>query len=139
MNEIDDALIPHIKLYAFPESPEFMETLEGELILNAHPTPLEKDSEMLKIPEDAVCLSFQRVSDGQEAPDSPNPRKPGHENLNRNAVFARYITKDDPNFGEGVNLVFAITFDDELVYWIHMGSNFHESTNAQWIVNAMGY
>ena len=33
----------------------------------------------------------------------------------------------------------AITFDDELVYWIHMGSNFHESVDVQWIVNAMGY
>ena len=139
MNEIDDALIPHIKLYAFPESEAFLETLGDQLILNAHTAPLPKDSEMLKIPEDAVCLSFQRVRDGQEAPDSPNPRRPGHENLNKNAVFARYVTKDDPNFAEGVNLVFAITYDEELVYWIHMGSNFHESNDVQWVVNAMGY
>ena len=139
MNEIDEALIPHIKLYAFPESEAFLETLGDQLILNAHTAPLPKDSEMLKIPEDAVCLSFQRVRDGQEAPDSPNPRRPGHENLNKNAVFARYVTKDDPNFAEGVNLVFAITYDEELVYWIHMGSNFHESNDVQWIVNAMGY
>ena len=139
MNEIDDALIPHIKPYAFPESEAFLETLRDQLILNAHTAPLPKDSEMLKIPEDAVCLSFQRVRDGQEAPDSPNPRRPGHENLNKNAVFARYVTKDDPNFAEGVNLVFAITYDEELVYWIHMGSNFHESNDVQWVVNAMGY
>jgi hypothetical protein len=139
MNGIADELIPHIKLYAFPESEEFMATLEGQLILNAHTAPLDKDSPMLTIPEDAVCLTFERVPDGQEAPGSPNPRKPGHENLNKDAVFARYVTKDDPNFGEGVNLVFAITFDDELVYWIHMGSNFHEKNDVTWYVNAMGY
>ena len=139
MNGIADELIPHIKLYAFPESEEFMATLEGQLILNAHTAPLDKDDPMLTIPEDAVCLTFERVPDGQEAPGSPNPRKPGHENLNKDAVFARYVTKDDPNFGEGVNLVFAITFDDELVYWIHMGANFHESVDVTWVVNAMGY
>jgi len=139
MNEIDEALIPHIKLYAFPESDVFLKTLEGQLILNAHPSPLEKDSDMLSIPEDAVCLTFRRVSDGQEAPNSPNPLRPGHENLNRNAVFARYVTKEDPNFGEGVNMVFAITFDDELVYWLHMGANFYESVEVQQIIPAMGY
>ena len=140
MNEIDDALIPHIKLYAFAESEEFMKSLEGQLILNAHTAPFEKDSEMLKIPENAVCLSFERVPDGQEAPNSPNPRKPGHENLNHNAVYARYITKNDPNFSGDANLVFAITFDDELVYWIHMGSHFSEKIEGvTWYVNAMGY
>lgn len=139
MNGIADELIPHIKLYAFPESEEFMATLEGQLILNAHPTPFEAGHPILTIPEDAVCLTFERVPDRQEAPGSPNPRKPGHENLNKDAVFARYVTKDDPHFGEGVNLVFAITFDDELVYWIHMGSNFHEKNDVTWYVNAMGY
>ncbi|MBQ7793444.1 MAG: PT domain-containing protein [Clostridia bacterium] len=139
MNGIDDELIPHIKLYAFPESEEFMATLEGHTILNAHPTPLEQGSEMLTIPEDAVCLTFQRVPDGQEAPNSPNPLKPAHENLNENAVYARYVTKDDPNFGEGVNLVFAITFDDELVYWIHMGSNFSETPTGESISGGMRY
>lgn len=140
MNGIADELIPHIKLYAFPESQEFLDSIKGNTILNAHPTPLAKDSEMLTIPEDAVCLSFERVPDGQEAPNSPNPRKPGHENLNKDAVFARYVTKDDPNFGEGVNLVFAITFDDELVYWIHMGRNFRETLpEIQWFVYALPY
>lgn len=130
MNGIADELIPHIKLYAFPESEEFMATLEGHTILNAHPTPLEQGNEMLTIPENAVCATFQRVPDAQDAPDTPNPYKPGHENLNKDAVYARYVTKDDPNFGKGVNLVFAITFDDELVYWIHMGANFHETVNT---------
>ena len=130
MNGIADELIPHIKLYAFPESEEFMATLEGHTILNAHPTPLEQGNEMLIIPENAVCATFQRVPDAQDAPDTPNPYKPGHENLNKDAVYARYVTKDDPNFGKGVNLVFAITFDDELVYWIHMGANFHETVNT---------
>lgn len=139
MNGIADELIPHIKLYAFPESQEFLDTLEGHTILNAHPTPLEQGNEMLTIPENAVCLTFQRVPDGQEAPNSPNPRKPGHENLNQDAVYARYVTKDDPNFGEGVNLVFAITFDDELVYWIHMGSHFQEKVDTEWIVNVLPY
>lgn len=130
MNGIADELIPHIKLYAFPESEEFMKTLEGHTILNAHPTPFAQGDAMLTIPEDALCLTFERVSDGQEAPNSPNPARPGHENLNKDAVFARYATKDDPNFGKGVNMVFAITFDDELVYWIHMGANFHESVDV---------
>lgn len=130
MNGIADELIPHIKLYAFPESEEFMATLEGHTILNAHPTPFEQGNEMLTIPENAVCATFQRVPDAQDAPDTPNPYKPGHENLNKDAVYARYVTKDDPNFGKGVNLVFAITFDDELVYWIHMGANFHETVNT---------
>ena len=94
---------------------------------------------MLTIPEDAVCLTFQRVPDGEEAPDTPNPYKPGHENLNKDAVFARYVTKDDPNFGEDVNLVFAITFDDELVYWIHMGSNFYRAGEVISNISAMGY
>lgn len=140
MNGIADELIPHIKLYAFPESQEFLDTLKEAPILNVHPTPLAKDSEMLTIPEDAVCLTFERVPDGQEAPNSPNPRRPAHENLNKDAVYARYVTKDDPNFGEGVNLVFAITFDDELVYWIHMGRNFRKKLpEIQWFVYAMGY
>lgn len=140
MNGIADELIPHIKLYAFPESQEFLDSIQGNTILNAHPTPLPKDSKMLTIPEGAVCLTFERVPDGQKAPNSPNPRKPGHENLNKDAVFARYVTKDDPNFGEGVNLVFAITFDDELVYWIHMGRNFRETLpEIQWFIYAMGY
>ena len=130
MNGIADELILHIKLYAFPESEEFMKTLEGHTILNAHPTPFAQGDAMLTIPEDALCLTFERVSDGQEAPNSPNPARPGHENLNKDAVFARYATKDDPNFGKGVNMVFAITFDDELVYWIHMGANFHESVDV---------
>ena len=137
MNGIADELIPHIKLYAFPESEEFMATLEGHTILNAHPTPLEQGSPMLTIPENAVCMTFQRVADGKDAPDTHNPYKPGHGNLNKDAVYARYVTKDDPNFGEGVNLVFAVTFDDELVYWIHMGSNFNESVDAE--IVAMGY
>ena len=139
MNGIDDELIPHIKLYAFPESEEFMDSLGERLILNVHPTPLEQGDAMLTIPEDAVCLTFQRVPDGEEAPDTPNPYKPGHENLNKDAVFARYVTKDDPNFGENVNLVFAITFDDELVYWIHMGSNFYEAGEVISYISAMGY
>jgi hypothetical protein len=121
MNNIDDELIPHIKLYAFPESEEFMATLEDHTILNAHTAPLEQGNAMLTIPEDAVCLTFQRVPDGQEAPNSPNPlivpngsmhNGMVHGNLNKDAVYARYVTKDDPNFGEGVNLVFAITFDE---------------------------
>lgn len=131
MNGIADELIPHIKLYAFPESEAFMKTLEGHTILNVHPTPLEQGNEMLTIPEDALCLTFERVPDGKEAPGDPNPTDPGHENLNKDAVFARYVTKDDPNFGKGVNLVFAITFDDELVYWIHMGANFHEAVKVE--------
>ena len=139
MNGIDDELIPHIKLYAFPESEEFMDSLGERLILNVHPTPLEQGDAMLTIPEDAVCLTFQRVPDGEEAPDTPNPYKPGHENLNKDAVFARYVTKDDPNFGENVNLVFAITFDDELVYWIHMGSNFYRAGEVISNIRAMGY
>lgn len=139
MNGIDQALIPHIKLYAFPEPEEFVRSLEGQLILNAHTGPHEQGSHLLQIPEDAVCLTFQRVPNGQEAPNSPNPLRPGHENLNHNAVYARYVTKDDPNFAPGVNLAFAITFDDELVYWIHMGANFQESVNIQRVIYAMGY
>lgn len=139
MNGIADELIPHIKLYTFPESEEFMASLGEHTILNAHPTPLKQGDAMLTIPEDAVCLTFQRVPDGQEAPNSPNPLKPGHENLNKDAVYARYVTKDDPGFGEGVNLVFAITFDDELVYWIHMGSNFSETSNGESISGGMRY
>ncbi len=139
MNNIDDELIPHIKLYAFPESEEFMATLEGHTIFNAHPTPLEQGNPMLTIPENAVCLSFERVADGKEAPDSPNPLKPGHENLNEGAVYARYVTKDDPNFAKGVNLVFAITFDDELVYWIHMGANFYETYSGESLSGGMRY
>lgn len=140
MNHIADELIPHIKLYAFPESQAFLDSIKGNTILNAHPTPLDKGSEMLTIPEDAVCLTFERVPDGQEAPNSPNPRKPGHENLNKDAVYARYVTKDDPNLVEGVNLVFAITFDDDLVYWIHMGRLYPEPRYvAQWFVNALPY
>ena len=139
MNGIADELIPHIKLYAFPESEEFMDSLGESLVFNIHPTPLERGNPMLTIPEDAVCLTFQRVPDGKEAPGNANPYRPGHENLNKDAVFARYVTKDDPNFGEDVNLVFAITFDDELVYWIHMGSNFYKPGDI--IVNGggMGY
>ena len=138
MNGIEDSLIPHVKLYAFPESDAFLQTLEGQTILDVHPTPFAPGHEMLKIPDDALCLTFQRVSDGQEAPNTPNSRRPGHENLNKDAVYARYVTKNDPNFGEGVNLVFAITYDDELVYWIHMGSNFKETSNAATDV-PMGY
>ena len=148
MNGIADELIPHIKLYAFPESEEFMATLEGHTILNAHTAPLEQGNAMLTIPEDAVCLTFQRVPDGQEAPNSPNPlivpngsmhNGMVHGNLNKDAVYARYVTKDDPNFGEGVNLVFAITFDDELVYWIHMGANFSESVDVEYVTPEMRY
>lgn len=126
MNDIANELIPHIKLYAFPESQAFLDSINGNTILNAHPMPLAKDSEMLTIPENAVCLTFERVKDGQEAPNSPNPTRPGHENLNKDAVYARYVTKDAPNLVEGVNLVFAITFDDDLVYWIHMGRLYPE-------------
>lgn len=143
MNGIADELIPHIKLYAFPESEEFMATLEGHTILNAHPTPLEQGSPMLTIPEDAVCLTFQRVADGEEAPNSPSilkvPKDKMHGSLNKDAVYARYVTKDDPNFGEGVNLVFAITFDDELVYWIHMGANFNETVEVTRVSYDMPY
>ena len=139
MNGIADELIPHIKLYAFPESEAFMKTLEGHTILDVHPTAYPRDHEMLQIPENAVCLSFERVPDGEEAPGSLNPRKPAHENLNKDAVYARYVTKDDPNFGEGVNLVFAITFDDELVYWIHMGSDFHETCSIEYVSGGMRY
>ena len=116
-----------------------MKTLEGHTILNVHPTAYPRDHEMLQIPEDAVCLSFERVPDGEEAPGSLNPRKPAHENLNKDAVYARYVTKDDPNFGEGVNLVFAITFDDELVYWIHMGSDFRETCSIEYVSGGMRY
>ena len=148
MNGIAEELIPHIKLYAFPESEKFMATLEGHTILNAHPTPLKQGDAMLTIPEDAVCLTFQRVPDGQEAPNSPSPLiVPNgtmhngmlHGNLNKDAVYARYVTKDDPNFGEGVNLVFAITFDDELVYWIHMGAHFSESVDIEYVAPEMRY
>jgi hypothetical protein len=148
MNGIADELIPHIKLYAFPESEEFLATLEGHTILNVHTAPLEQGDAMLTIPEDAVCLTFKRVPDGQEAPNSPNPLiVPNgvmhngmlHGNMNKDAVYARYVTKDDPNFGESVNLVFAITFDDELVYWIHMGANFSESVDIEYLAPEMRY
>lgn len=148
MNGIADELIPHIKLYAFPESEEFMATLEGHTILNAHTAPLEQGDAMLTIPEDAVCLTFERVEDGKEAPNTPNPLivpngvvRNGilHGNLNKDAVYARYVTKDDPNFGKGVNLVFAITFDDELVYWIHMGANFNETADVEYVSPEMRY
>ena len=139
MNGVADELIPHIKLYAFPESEAFMKSLEGHTILNVHPTPFEQGNEMLTIPDNAVCLTFERVPDGKEAPNSPNPLKPGHENLNKDAVYARYATKEDPNFGKGVNLVFAITFDEELVYWIHMGANFYEIYNGESISGGMRY
>ena len=94
---------------------------------------------MLTIPEDAVCLEFKRVTDGKEAPGTPNARKPGHENLNKDAVYACYVTKEDPNFGPGVNLVFAITYDEELVYWIHMGANFRETSTVDPNVKVMSY
>ena len=148
MNGIADELIPHIKLYAFPESEEFMATLEGHTILNAHTAPLEQGDAMLTIPENAVCLTFERVKDGHEAPNSPSPlivpngsmhNGMFHGNLNKDAVYARYVTKDDPNFGEGVNMVFAITFDDELVYWIHMGANFSETVDIEYLAPEMRY
>ena len=148
MNGIADELIPHIKLYAFPESEEFMKTLEGHTILNAHTAPLKQGDPMLTIPEDAVCLTFERVPDGKEAPNSPSPlivpegtihNGMPHGSLNKDAVYARYVTKDDPNFGKGVNLVFAITFDDELVYWIHMGANFHETVDVEFLAPEMRY
>lgn len=148
MNGIADELIPHIKLYAFPESEEFMKTLEGHTILNAHTAPLKQGDPMLTIPEDALCLTFERVPDGKEAPNSPSPLLVPegtihdgmpHGSLNKDAVYARYVTKDDPNFGKGVNLVFAITFDDELVYWIHMGANFHETVDVEFLAPEMRY
>ena len=146
MNGIADELIPRIKLYAFPESEEFLASLEDHTILNVHTAPLEQGDAMLTIPENAVCLTFERVKDGHEAPNTPNPlRVPvshngmEHGNLNKDAVYARYVTKDDPNFGEGVNMVFAITFDDELVYWIHMGSNFSETVDIEYVSPDMRY
>ena len=146
MNGIADELIPHIKLYAFPESEAFMATLEGHTILNVHTAPLEQGSSMLTIPENAVCLTFERVQDGHEAPNTPSPlRVPvshngmEHGSMNKDAVYARYVTKDDPNFGEGVNMVFAITFDDELVYWIHMGANFNETVEIEYQSRDMRY
>lgn len=39
MNGIADELIPHIKLYAFPESQEFLDSIQGNTILNAHRAP----------------------------------------------------------------------------------------------------
>ena len=146
MNGIADELIPHIKLYAFPESEEFLASLENHTVLNVHTAPLEQGNAMLTIPENAVCLTFERVQDGHEAPNTPNPLKVPvshngmeHGNLNKDAVYARYVTKDDPNFGEGVNMVFAITFDDELVYWIHMGANFSETVDIEYVSPDMRY
>ena len=146
MNGIADELIPHIKLYAFPESEEFLASLENHTVLNVHTAPLEQGNAMLTILENAVCLTFERVQDGHEAPNTPNPLKVPvshngmeHGNLNKDAVYARYVTKDDPNFGEGVNMVFAITFDDELVYWIHMGANFSETVDIEYVSPDMRY
>lgn len=141
MNNISDDVLSHIKMYAFPEPQEMLDALDGKNIMDVDLQALHLGADWLKIPENAVCMSFQRCRNGGDAPDSPFPYPPAHgANPNYNAVYARYKVSEDPNFDPDAGFVnphyvdqamaFAITYDDEIVYWIHLGSHvFHKDTS----------
>lgn len=149
MNNISDEVLPHVKLYVFPEPQGMLDALGGKNIMDVDLQALHLNADWMEIPENAVCLTFNRCPDGQDAPDSPFPYAPAHgENRNKNAVYARYKVAEDPNVDPSVGfqnphfvdlpMAMAITYDDEIVYWIHLGtrtfhkdpSSFHRYVNA---------
>ena len=141
MNNISDDVLSHIKMYAFPEPQEMLDALDGKSIMDVDQQALHLGADWLKIPENAVCIEFQRCRDGRDAANSPFPYPPAHgQNPNYNAVYARYKVAEDPNFDPDAGILnphyvdqemaLAITYDDEIVYWIHLGSNaFHKQTS----------
>ena len=111
MKQVDKSLLEDIKLYIFKESPEMVNMVqEGTIAI--HTRPLEADSPLLAIPENATCLSFE--------PANPNWDQIGYND--RDVVVARYNMAEDPNFSPVGENVFAITYKDKLVYWIHIPS-----------------
>lgn len=133
MNNISNEVLPHIKLYVFPEPQEVFDALGGRSIMDVDMRELHLGADWLKIPENAVYLDFQRCSNGSDAPNSPHPFHASHgENPNYNAVYARYTVAEDPNVDPDseyldlgyvdLPMAMAVTYDEEIVYWIHLGS-----------------
>ena len=109
MNNVDSSLLPDIKLYVFKESRELVDWI-GENTFGSHIIPLSAEDPMLTIPENATCLTFEKA----------DPNRDELYNMDKNVVVARYNMASDPNFSpEGEN-VYAITYQDKLVYWIHV-------------------
>lgn len=109
MNNVDSSLLPDIKLYIFKESQELVDMI-GENSFGSHILPLPADDPMLTIPENATCLTFEKA----------DPNRDEIFYMDKNVVVARYNMANDPNFSpEGEN-VYAITYQDKLVYWIHV-------------------
>ena len=109
MNNVDSALLPDIKLYIFKESRELVDLI-GENTFGSHIMPLSAEDPRLTIPENATCLTFEKA----------DPNRDEIYRTDKNVVVARYNMAADPNFPpEGEN-VFAITYQDKLVYWIHV-------------------
>lgn len=109
MKQVDKALLPDIKLYIFKESQEMVDLIrEGTMASHTH--PLAADSPLLAIPENATCLTFE-------------PADPNRDQIyyaDRDVVVARYDMSADPNFSPVGENVYAITYRDQLVYWIHV-------------------
>lgn len=119
MKHVDQSLLEDIKLYIFKESPEMVKMVE-EGTMASHTHPLAADSPLLAIPENATCLSFEPA----------DPSRDQIYYIDRDVVVARYNMAADPNYSpEGEN-VYAITYKDQLVYWIHIPaydtSNIHQ-------------
>ena len=109
MNNVDSALLPDIKLYIFKESRELVDLI-GENTFGTHIMPLSAEDPRLTIPENATCLTFEKA----------DPNRDEIYRTDKNVVVARYNMANDPNFSpEGEN-VYAITYQDKLVYWIHV-------------------
>lgn len=109
MNNIDDSLIPDIKVYALKEPMELIDMLAEGGGYSSHIHPFAADDEKLTIPETAYCMTVERVPEANE--NAP---------VKTNAVVATYDMSADPNFDPHNENVFAVTYQGKLVYWIHM-------------------
>ena len=115
---VDQSILSDIKVYSFKETAAIIDIIQQGNGFLDHLSPI--DEKNLSIPEDAKAISFTRVDNDFIEYTDPESQETVSELRYENIVSATWQVNQEQNF-EQTNLnVFAVTYKDEVIYWIHI-------------------
>lgn len=108
---ITEEMLPHVKIYALAETEEIVNIIRNGDGLSSHFKATPETSAYLKVSEKAFNIPLQKA-------DHSHAEEYGYAPMGE--LVAIYKPAEDPNFSAENERALAITYNDELVYWIHM-------------------
>lgn len=114
LNNIDEALVNDMNLYVFKEPTEFLLDMEKQGGFFQYINSLSNKTELITIPKDARAIPFTITENTFEIVE--NEQVLSAERI----ASATFTINAEPNYDPYNPNVFAITYKDNIVCWIHV-------------------